>query len=505
MNKIKSIKDKIAIVSIILAVFLFLLLSKTITSGYHFVDDHEVIKIKNDLKSSSLLNITKIWVKQDLNSNARFRPVYYIHRVFETKLLGSDFILWSLYNAVLCCLALIALYSGMRNLKFGVGESIVFLIITFIGPQSSVWWRLGPGEGLGMVFLGLSFYFMSKSPDKKNYNVNNLLFISFLILSSLTKESFLIIIPGMIYFKIWHEKITIWSSLKESVYKNILLVAPLLMLVIELIIIKFYVGTDYSGMNAKSDENITNILFTGLYFVKTYLNLFIIFIVLLITSWLLKKRVIAYNLFPAAFFLLILIPNIILYAKSGLVERYLLPSSMGLAFLLVSFIKSIGENPAWFKKVALTLVIIPFLPFLAASFDEALKFSQEGEATNKLLSAISTSYSGGTSAMVIADPVESYENSVSLKTYLYYENKIDLYGYAFVKDKNSADSKGYIDGWRSYFDRKQFEDMTSEPGLLIFFDKQMIEDFFTKSKLPRHNYLLVDIGTSTFALLKENQ
>ena len=212
--------------------------------------------MKNDLKSSSLNTVSTNWVKEDLKNNSRFRPFYYIHRVVETRFLGSDFFLWSVYNGILCCLALIFFYRAMRNMEFGLGESIVFLIITFIGPQSSVWWRLGPGESLGITLIGFSFYFMSKCLYKRNFILNNLLFILFLILASLTKESFLLIIPALIIYKIWNEKIHIWSSLKESVFKNMILVIPLIIFVMELVIIKYYVGITYSGLDNHFLNNI---------------------------------------------------------------------------------------------------------------------------------------------------------------------------------------------------------------------------------------------------------
>lgn len=59
-------------------------------------------------------------------------------------------------------------------------------------------WRLGPNE----TILSISFYIMSlslKKPEKKLYNY---LFAISLIITSLCKESFIIIIPGMILFKV---------------------------------------------------------------------------------------------------------------------------------------------------------------------------------------------------------------------------------------------------------------------------------------------------------------
>lgn len=497
-------EDKIVVISLILLVFLFLFISKTLNSGFHFVDDHEVIKIKSELTSSTLIDVTNKWVKEDIKNNIRFRPLYFIIRVFETWLLGSDFLLWSLLNGVLCCLALISFYLGMRNLKFGVGESIAFLIITFIGPQTAVWWRLGPGESMGMVFLGLAFYFMSISQGSRTYHLNSLFFVFFLILTSLTKESFLIIIPAMIILKIWIDYNYLRSALKEALYKNLLLLLPLTVMFIELYFIKFYVGIGYSGLDTKFTENIHNILLTSLVFAKTYLNLLEVVLILMIISWFILKMRIRAIFFPVVLFLLIVIPNIVLYAKSGLVERYLLPASFGLGFLVLSFVKSFEDNPGWVKKLALTLVILTFLPFMVTMYTNAIKFSKEGYSTKKLLSAISTNYVIGSQVMVIADPVELYEKSVSLKTYLFFEKKIDLFGYLIAKDEDNANYHRYIEGWKSYFNGRQYEDMASNPELLIFLDNKMIDEFFAKSKLLRNNYSLVEIGNSPFALFKEN-
>jgi hypothetical protein len=224
---------------------------------------------------------------------------------------------------------------------------------------------------------------------------------------------------------------------------------------------------------------------------------------LLISGLVIKKRPVKFSLFALVFFIIITIPNIILYAKSGLVERYLLPSSFGLGFLVATFIKDIVENPQWLKKLALIFVFVSFLPYLVTSYTEAKEFSNEGFATKKLLSAISINNVNGPLVMVIVDPVESYEKSVSLKTYLYYEDKIDLFGYYIINKDIKDTDQGYVDGWKSYFDKKLFENLTSPPGLLIFLDNKLIEELFSTSELSRSEYLNIEIGDSQFALFKK--
>jgi hypothetical protein len=498
-------KDKVVILVIPIAIFLFLFFTGTLNSGYHFVDDHEVIRMKDDLKSLSLTEVTKKWVREDLVSNNRFRPLYYIHRVFETDFFGSNFFLWSLYTGIQCCLAFIFFYLGIRNLKFSMGEAVLFLIIVFIGPQSSIWWRLGPSEGLAMVFFSLSFYFMSDCLRGKNYIIKNVLFIFFLILSSLCKESFVMIIPAIVFFKIWNEKINLCHTLKESIARNWILSLPVFILIIELGIIKYVVGTNASGPDSTLSSNIHNILSTVLHFFRTYLNLLVVGLIFLILSLYLKKPVKKPDLFPVVFFLLIFAPNILLYSKSGLSERYLLPSTIGLGFLVVSFVKGVEDNATEFKKLCLALVMVGFLPFLISTGSKAIKFSKEGRETKSLLAAITEYYDKGRRVMVVVDPVASYEISVSLKVYLNFENQIDLYGYPILKDENIESNKEFVEGWKSYFNDKLPENLSSKPGLLIFLDNTLIEKFFMKSKIVQNNYLPVEIGVSHFALLKENQ
>lgn len=496
-------KDRIVIGSLILFVVLFLSVTRTLNSGYHFVDDHEVIRMKNDLKTSTFSEVSKNWVKEDLQTNGRFRPFYYVHRVAEAKILSSDFFLWSLYTSLLYCFTLICFYSGARKLRFSIAESIVVLVVTFVGSQSAVWWRLGPGESLGMFLLSLSFYFMAASLNGKNFNIKNLFFVFFLIIASLTKESFLLIIPAMIVFKIWNDKVILWKSLRESVMKNLILAIPAGVLAYELYYIKFHVGISYSGLDTRLIANVLAAIITALHFFTTYINLVIAGIILLsVGIYYTRKLPVKFSLEVIVFFILVIAPNIILYSKSGMVERYLLPSTFALGILIASFIRGIEKDKDWFRKTAIVLIFISFVPSLAFSVREASRFTKEGLYTKALFSAIASNHAKGEPVLVIADPELHYEKSVSLKTYLLYEENIDLYGYLFAKENADGEYQGFVDGWKSYFAGKQYENINSKPGLLIFLDSNMVDEFFAKSNLSRTEFSPVDLGKSKFALFK---
>ncbi len=504
MIKLKPGNNTIVAVSIVILVFLFLGSTRTLTSGFHFVDDHEVIKMKSELKTLSVGEVSKNWIKTDISSNGRFRPFYYFHRVIEAKVFGSDFLLWAVYTAILCCIAMISFFLGVRNLKFSIPESIVFLLAVFLGPQTAVWWRLGPQESLGMVLLGLAFYYMSNSIGKKGLNINNLLFIFFLLLSSLTKESFILVIPGMLLLRIWHEKTSLGLTIKEVLNRNLILLMPLAVAVAELLYIKVHVGTAYAGTGGGVQETITKVVATSAHFIRSFLPLFILLIIIIAISYRTSLRSLKKpDFFPFVFFLLIVLPNIVLYSGSGMFERYLLPASIGVGYLVASALRYVEIIPVWFKRTAVILTIVLFLPFLFAAMSDAVEFSKDGRDTNKLLSALGQDKNNGKATLLVADPVVSYEISVSLKTYLKYEDDIDLYGYCLINDKDSTESKSYVEGWKYYFDGRQLSDMQTNPKSLIFLDKTVVERFFDISGFFRQEYEQVEIGDSGYALFRK--
>ena len=102
--------------------------------------------------------------------------------------------------------------------------------------------------------------------------------------------------------------------------------------------------------------------------------------------------------------------------------------------------------------------------------------------------------------LLIADPVESYELSVSLKTWLAVTSDIRLSGYSFVRKDELEANQVYVEGWNSYFSGNLFDNKGMAPGLLIFLDKGLRNRFAESSVLDfNQNYRLLT-ETSRFAL-----
>ncbi len=492
-------KYKIIII-ILLTIFLFLVITGTLNSGFHFTDDHEIIKISQDLQKDSFINVVIKWILIDLK--IRFRPMYYFVRVLCTKLFEVNFFIWSVYTGLLAFITMISFYYGMRNLKFSTIESLIFISLTFIGSQMSIWWRLGPSETIGVTFLGIGFYFMSKYNERKM--LNTFFFSLFLIFSSLSKESFTIIIPAFIYLKLYIEKNEDKISFYETIKKNYLVILPLLIFISSILFIIFFVGTNTIGY-AGLDSSIFQTVKGAFKIIKNPLRYYVIIILLLLLFiyYELKneKSFMEYlksNYNSFIFCILILLPNLYLYSKSGIFERYFIPVTIGIAYLITSILRSIKLKYHWLYSLFIVIIFLFLSTQLYTSLKTARSFAKEGMQTNEFLSAVINNSSEESILLVVTDPVKNYEWSYSLREYLSINKRPYLYGCAITNKYKDAFSQGLERSWYSFFENRTFEDMKNNPDGILFLNKKVINDI-EECEFNLSDYTNIINSNSSFA------
>ena len=488
VNILKSSKnDIIVVLAIIMGIFIFLGITGNLDPAFHFTDDSEILRFTDALQTESVVSVVAGILKSDFNM--RFRPFYYLNRVIEAKIFGNNFSIWSIWNAVLACATFTFFYVGMRKLSYSIIESVIFLMFAFVGLQMAIWWRLGPNETIGTFFLGLTFYFMINS--EKRHALNTVLFCISLIITMLCKESYIIIAPAFIVFKLWHEKNKYELSMKETLRNNSLLVIPFLVMCFSLWLIIFVIGTNkiiYAGLN--TDINIRPLV-NGSY--RILRNSFFEIEMIIILSLLLlyyelkdekKFRAILIELIlPAIFAFLIVVPNLILYAKSGMDERYLLPSTIGFAFLAVSILRIINKNHSWLFKLLVVIILIIFAKPTIQVVKRARSFANEGVQTEKMLTAIIQNSNEKSNVLLVANPALNSEWSYSLKTYLSLTNDINLYGFPISDEYDNDFYKFLAEAWHSRFEGRKFQDINGDIDLIVFFDKKMERLFYEESGL----------------------
>ncbi len=439
-----------------LTVFLFILIlwflifitSGSLFSGYHFTDDHEIAHINYNLTVEKLgvFKVSSQWIHNDLLSG-RFRPFYYIHRILQTRLLGINFPLWSLYTGMLGVFTTFFLFMFGRSIYFSIREALLFSFLITLGAQSAVWWQLGPAETIGTFLLAAALVFAALSERATKFKILYEFLCVFLVLiMSLSKESFILVIPAIALIKIWlphHLKTLSWH---ESLKKNSVFISILCCFFLaELLLVKFYIGpTPEIGYAGVDGFNIPSII-------KATQNLsqagyWWIILASFIGIRLTIKPPYSQSLpqilnvlsFPITLLFLVAVPQILLYAKSGIVQRYILPGILGYAFLIITLYNYLNKNYQVAAKLILFLIVITLSLNLTVAWDAAHTFGLEGKSTNALLRTIEAKTQVNDTILIVSNPHLSYEWSFSIKKYLnYVSNRNNLYFDSYVSPKNS--------------------------------------------------------------------
>jgi len=492
----------------LLFLFGFLIISGSLFSGYHFTDDHGILNIARDLSEYNVLEVSQKRIIGDLQ--IRFRPFYYVHRILETKLFGTNFLGWSIYRGLLGVLTSFFLFLFMRIIGFSVLESILFSCLTLIGEQSAIWWRLGPNETIGMFLLSMSLLFLSFSIfSTKKQVLYEVLFVVFTIFASLSKESFILIIPALLFWKIWLYSKKNGTKWLETIKNNI---SPIIILLIvcfsEILFIKYFVGTAKIGYAGYEGFNLLAFKKTGLKLSSIgHARIILIEVVLVIIFCFIghkeDKHLCFSNLkeftLPITLFGLIVTPQILLYMKSGIYERYLLPGLLGYSYLIVFLYKLIkeiliketssndkGNTKSWLSSIGviklkkfilkgtvLALILIAIIFDLRIACRNVNSFVFQGEQTNEWLQSIKQETTESSLILVVTDPAYYYEWSSSIKTYLYLKmNRRNLYVYPILTSAKYNDfQRGFIKSLPKFYGKNTIDnihDKNSIKAVVLF-------------------------------------
>jgi len=228
-------------------------------------------------------------------------------------------------------------------------ESILFALLALMGEQAATWWKLGPCETFGMFILALALVFMAQSVyGQKKRILYEILFIIFAIIASLTKESFILFIPGLLCWKIWLTYKKTGQSIRAAVFKN--WPATIILLAVigaELVYIVNVIGTTGISYAGYEGFNIPLFFKTGAR-LSIYAHAWILLIQLFPLVLFYKyanpggrKKEIKELAPPVILFMVLVLPQVVLYMKSGIGERYLLPGVIGYYFLMIYFFRYI--------------------------------------------------------------------------------------------------------------------------------------------------------------------
>lgn len=339
-----------------LYVFGILLSTGTLFSGYHLIDDHEIIKYKFWYDSGShscyeLLTGGFVW------KNERFRPLYEVIRRIRCIIYGDNWTIWSITVAFEIVLIVVYSYFFARLWRSNYLTSGLFALIVVTGEQSAVWWRLGPQEATGTLLmmaalLCLQIYVISK---KKRWCIVGVLLA---ILCSMTKESFTIMLPFIVLlilvYAVWyndegHSLMDYIRAIKQ--YAPIIIVCAVVFFA-ELIYILVHTGinsVEYAGIDYTMSILGYIKRMGGMLLFRFSIYFWLMFVVAVIAAiYMSKKGKLKHFIINrwdiCIVLVLMILTQVFLYAKSGMFERYFMPSTMAIAMLLTIVLNDVFEE-----------------------------------------------------------------------------------------------------------------------------------------------------------------
>ena len=330
-----------------------LVVAQTIGSGYHFLDDHELISIENSAKNGAgWFSYVKGSITNDMQR--RYRPLYWIERITVCYLLGSNLTAWNIWTAIKGILTFALLYETARYLKFGRIISTLFPMIMMLGEQFMPWYRSANQESTGVLLCAgamcliatQSYYGKYKS---KAYNIAITVLV---ILSGLVKESFTLFMLLLPALKIWMEY---WDGCDETwigadrkgrllslIRENWWMYALILLATLSNVyMITFRVGVDqisYAGFHADTAigeyiEGIGESLFQNM---KWYTVAALVWVFMMVLCYQLVEK---YNIRKYLSLCLLLLCTmgiqLVAHAKSGMWGRYMFPYMIAYTLLFI--------------------------------------------------------------------------------------------------------------------------------------------------------------------------
>lgn len=344
------------------------------------------------------------------------------------------------------------------------------------------------------MLFAVSFYFLLKwlQTSKNSYAIVSYVFT---LTVALYKESFLLLIPFLMCFVIYsdcNKTEFSFSSVRASVRQHFLfMLIYSLTFIAEVLIIILVVGVSSPGyVGFDSSVTLHQYKIYWLDAIRNYLKYFLYFMIpagLIIITFIKSWRLLLKEFFIAC---LIMFPQIILYCKTGLEERYILPWSFGFAYF---FILSICKLPQFkgLRKLLYSGIIFIFLLFhFKVLVNEADYFAYRGHSVTTVLNEALKYSNAETNILSAYSPYEESDITVSCWMQLKGRNNVFTWN---EEEKTCTDRSGEGYG--------RTEDV-SQMDIILFYNPKDRHYCYDPS-IDITNYTRIDYGTMTMCIKKD--
>lgn len=362
----------------------------TLGSGWHLVDDHEILEWTNPIRSGEV----SVWEEaQELfptDYHARFRPLYYPIRLLTILVLGNNMVAYSVLKAFQTILAFVLLYYMGKSCGGSMAASFLFSLLSLTGYQAAVWWKLGPQELQGTIYLAIGMLTLNAYLRSGRRWIAVISWICFLIMCN-WKESFIVLMPFVILYVVYAGMRDSEGTLVQRVLAGIkahpiYIGASAVLFAVIVLIIVCVVGTNNSsGAGISTEIGIGTILssyeWAFTHDLKYYYGVTLLLTGILLTYWEEIKGMRCEILLFAAF----MVPNLILYGKEAMAERYIIPSSIGWGLFYVVAVMRRRFLSGKRRTVYVAGLVVLFTLGLRSTIIEADYYRFRGESVTSVM------------------------------------------------------------------------------------------------------------------------
>lgn len=366
----------------------------TLSSGYHFLDDHELIRMEKAWEQGQTLGgMTLGSIANDLQS--RFRPLYWVERCFGAYVFGSNMLYWNYYTAVKGILAFALLYFTARFLKGTPLVSALFTGVILYGAQFTPWYRSANQENTGLLLCGLTMCLIAIQAYFGKYKsvLLNVGIVIAGILCGLMKESFTLMLPAFGLLKLWleykeSEERTLWKCLKRNLWVYALLA---LAFGADIFTLLFGVGVDnvtYAGFheNTSLAEYWLGIVASYRMYLRNYIHMAVVFLVLILICA--RKKLWKDNW---GYWLLggyVMVSQLVAHAESGMWERYIIPWIVGYAMVFAVAAYGMLKGTKVVKWIYLAAFCMLLLQEAPTALTKGREYAYDGKMTGNFFQVV---------------------------------------------------------------------------------------------------------------------
>lgn len=373
----KALEEIIVVLVATAVIFGITITTRSLFSGYHLADDHMIYYHVNDIEQNGFFTTLIRTINGDFS--IRFRPLYQVEQVVGSFLLKTHMNAWMFYTALKGVVAAIFTWKFARSLAINCLYSTLFTGVCLLGPQFIIWARSANQENTGMMLSAITLYLVVKEA-KARYQGKASLQLSVLLgililMTSLIKEAFVIMIPSYILLSVavaYDKDIVGGENLPDISFKSLKEILKngmsqyiiwLAMMALELAIIVFGVGTNqigYAGFSRDTEliQYLKGIVHSMLDSCIGLTCLIISFIIYELYTGKSLKKYVGY----LSFGMYVMASQLLLHAKSGMWQRYIIPYVIGVAaIVIVIFAKQVKGSAAeceWANGIYLGILIV---------------------------------------------------------------------------------------------------------------------------------------------------